>query len=236
MEAIKNHHVSLREVSRVLEKPLHTAGQWYRSQLLEELRSRLTRKQQTKPEESLRRGEITAQELQILLDAKLKSLKHLLWTEENRERYRKSRREYGAKRFKEDPEFRHRQLAASTRWRKANRKKFNRSRKNWLDKDVSARLADRIRSRIRTALRAQRTRKVGKVAYLIGCSIEELRHYLAARFQLGMSWDNYGVWHVDHIIPCAAFDLSQAEDQKKCFHFTNLQPLWGSENIRKGKK
>ena len=51
-----------------------------------------------------------------------------------------------------------------------------------------------------------------------------------------MNWDNYGVWHLDHIIPCARFDLSDPEQQKICFHYTNLQPMWGEDNMRKGAK
>ena len=51
-----------------------------------------------------------------------------------------------------------------------------------------------------------------------------------------MTWENHTPtgWHVDHIIPCAAFDLSKPEEQRKCFHYTNLQPLWAIDNIRKG--
>ena len=48
-----------------------------------------------------------------------------------------------------------------------------------------------------------------------------------------MSWDNYGDWHIDHIIPCAAFDLTDIEQQKKCFNYKNLQPLWAEENLKK---
>ena len=51
-----------------------------------------------------------------------------------------------------------------------------------------------------------------------------------------MSWDNYGKWHIDHIIPCASFDLADETQQRLCFHFTNLQPLEASENMRKGCK
>ena len=50
------------------------------------------------------------------------------------------------------------------------------------------------------------------------------------------SWDNYGAWHIDHRRPCASFDLSDLNEQRKCFHFSNLQPLWAIDNIHKGNK
>ena len=51
-----------------------------------------------------------------------------------------------------------------------------------------------------------------------------------------MTWDNYGEWHIDHIKPCCGFDLTDFEQQKKCFHYTNLQPLWAKDNITKNGK
>ena len=53
-----------------------------------------------------------------------------------------------------------------------------------------------------------------------------------------MTWQNHTVtgWHIDHIMPCSNFDLSKPEQQKECFHYTNLQPLWYDENIRKSNK
>ena len=70
----------------------------------------------------------------------------------------------------------------------------------------------------------------------IGCSIQDVKVHLEKQFTSGMSWDNYGKWHIDHIIPCASFDLTDPEQQKKCFHYSNLQPLWASDNIRKSDK
>jgi hypothetical protein len=68
---------------------------------------------------------------------------------------------------------------------------------------------------------------------LLGCSIDCLMQHLEASFTEGMSFENYGEWHIDHIIPCASFDLTDYEQQKLCFHYTNLQPLWAVDNIRK---
>ncbi|NBQ17559.1 hypothetical protein EBU24_04530 [bacterium] len=73
---------------------------------------------------------------------------------------------------------------------------------------------------------------------LLGCSIEELKIYLEKQFVKGMCWNNYGKkgWHIDHILPCASFDLTDPEQQKICFHYTNLQPLWAKDNYKKRDK
>ena len=69
-------------------------------------------------------------------------------------------------------------------------------------------------------------------------STAELVTYIEKLFVDGMSWDNYGPtgWHIDHIKPCASFDLTNQDEQRQCFHYTNLQPLWAADNIRKGAK
>jgi hypothetical protein len=79
-------------------------------------------------------------------------------------------------------------------------------------------------------------KKRDRLIELIGCTIKELTVHLEKLFHPGMNWDNQGKWHVDHIIPCASFDLSDPVHQLECFHWSNLQPLWGPDNIRKGKR
>jgi hypothetical protein len=80
--------------------------------------------------------------------------------------------------------------------------------------------------------------KSSRTLELLGCPIEALRAWFSYQFEEGMNWDNYGMhgWHMDHIKPCAAFDLTDLEEQKKCFHWTNLQPLWAKDNLSKGAK
>lgn len=78
--------------------------------------------------------------------------------------------------------------------------------------------------------------KAAKTFDAAGCTVAELRAYLESKWLPGMSWENYGLkgWHVDHVTPCSFFDLSDPEQQLKCFHYTNLQPLWAFDNISKG--
>jgi hypothetical protein len=71
---------------------------------------------------------------------------------------------------------------------------------------------------------------------LLGCSIDEFKLHLVRRFQLGMTFFNYGsVWSVDHIVPCSKFDLSDPEQRGKCFHYTNLRPLFAGQNTRRNQ-
>ena len=71
---------------------------------------------------------------------------------------------------------------------------------------------------------------------LLGCSIEKLWEHLESKFQPGMTRENHGKWHIDHIRPCISFNLTDLEQQKICFHYTNLQPLWAEDNLKKGAK
>jgi hypothetical protein len=92
-------------------------------------------------------------------------------------------------------------------------------------------LKERLRRRMRHALNGKN--KSVPTLKLLGCDIDFFKQYLQDRFVEGMSWDNYGDWHIDHIIPCDSFDLTIMDEQFKCFHYTNLQPLWASENFKK---
>jgi hypothetical protein len=73
---------------------------------------------------------------------------------------------------------------------------------------------------------------------LLGCTVEELKTHIENQFEDGMTWENWAHdgWHLDHIIPCSSFDLTKKKEQKKCFHYTNLQPLWAEDNLSKSSK
>jgi len=100
--------------------------------------------------------------------------------------------------------------------------------------DPMYRILANLRSRISCALK--NGYKSNRTETLIGCSILQLADHLSEHFQPGMSMENYGQWHVDHKTPCAFFDLSKSTQQRKCFNYTNLQPLWAKDNLRKGSK
>ena len=102
--------------------------------------------------------------------------------------------------------------------------------------DPEFKIMKTLRSRLGTALKTQNSNKYNNTIDLLGCSVSFLKDYLEAKFKDGMTWNNHGEWHIDHIKPCASFNLLQEEEQKKCFHYTNLQPLWAAENLSKGCK
>jgi hypothetical protein len=102
--------------------------------------------------------------------------------------------------------------------------------------DIDFKLRGVLRARVRAAITRSSGAKSRKTTRLIGCSIERLRQHLEAQFTEGMTWDNHGEWHIDHIKPCASFDLANEAQQRECFNYTNLQPLWAKDNLSKGAK
>ena len=117
--------------------------------------------------------------------------------------------------------------------RTLNKNYANLYTKNRRKIDISFRITGNLRSRIRVALKG--ICKSKKTIELLGCSLNQLKNHLQSKFQPGMSFSNYGSWHIDHIIPCVRFNLSKVSEQRKCFHYTNLQPLWAKENFIKNK-
>ena len=159
------------------------------------------------------------------------------WHSDNRERHNERARDYGRE-HAEDINFRRRarralnpskDREACSRWRSNNSWYKAHKRAN----DPAFRLAENLRQRVRAAMKGER--KSECTMGLIGCSALELRRHIETLWLDGMSWDNYGLhgWHVDHIIPCAVFELADPVEQKQCFHHTNLQPLWAEDNLAK---
>jgi hypothetical protein len=124
-------------------------------------------------------------------------------------------------------------------YRKQNIEKFREYERNYRlerrKKDVHFKIKSNLMSRISTLVKD----KVLSSNLLLGCSKDEFIKHIESQFVGGMNWDNYGKrdlgksWQIDHIIPCSSFDLTKEEEQKKCFHYTNLQPLWWVDNLKK---
>lgn len=133
-----------------------------------------------------------------------------------------------------------RKLANDAAWREKNSEYvaaylvdyFRHRRAN----DPAFRIAQNLRKRLWEAVKAGSTGKAASTMELTGCTLPELTQHLESQFTDGMNWENYGEWHIDHIKPCASFDLTDPEQQRACFHFTNLQPLWAADNLSKGDR
>lgn len=153
------------------------------------------------------------------------------WLEKNKEYKKQKDKEYREANWEKKKEY-------NRQWSKNDYQdmKTNPDRLNEL---IQYKIKSNTGRRIREMLQQQKSLKT--IDY-VGCSLETLRIHFERQFSSGMSWNNYGessnkskkhVWHIDHKLPCSAFDLTNPVHQKACFHYKNLQPLWWDENIRK---
>lgn len=128
----------------------------------------------------------------------------------------------------------------SREWQRKNRKKCLKWIADWrrraVEKDPSIKLIHNTRVRLYMAMKSGR--KSSNTFALMGLSSrDEYMRYLSTLFQPGMTEENYGEWEVDHIIPCRYFrPMEDAFVQRVCFHHSNLQPMWKSDNVRKHRK
>ena len=183
------------------------------------------------------------------------------WKIRNKEQYLESERLRKNKKYKTDESYssklkkrvnvRYHQLTDEQKLQRSRKfrensnkeelREYYRKYQNRLNKeDVNHRLAGSLRALIRSALKRNATRKSKKTFELIGCSINELKKHLKKQFEKSMSWENYGDWHIDHIVPIdyfkKNFDLKDVSAQKIAFNYHNLQPMWASENMSKRNK
>lgn len=188
------------------------------------------------------------------------NLKYKNWRERNpiqpkeKKPRKKDDKEYVRQRllkYTSTPEFKIKKRAADKAYKEANREKVAARKKeyyysqNGLQKakdwqkaqmsDPEFRIKKNLRGRVYVALK--RGIKTESTMALLGCTIEHFTKYFEGLFYDDMSWERYmkGEIHIDHIKPCILFDLTIPEQQKECFHYTNLQPLWKVDNLKKGK-
>lgn len=125
----------------------------------------------------------------------------------------------------------HREYGKIYRQSEAYKKKKRDRNKERLRTDVIFKLSHNLRRRMRSAIK--RNQKIGSAVSDLGCTIQFFKNYIESKFQNDMSWDNYGRWHLDHIQPLASFDLSNRDQFLKAANYTNYQPLWAEDNLRK---
>ena len=118
------------------------------------------------------------------------------------------------------------------KYNKENKDKRNEYCRKRYQSDPQFRLIANLRRRLNHALNGEA--KLASTLDLLGCTIEKCKNHLESQFKPGMSWENHGKWEIDHIRPCALYDLTNLKEQKECFSWKNLQPLWAEENLRKG--
>jgi hypothetical protein len=150
-----------------------------------------------------------------------------------------------------DPEFKKKKSLQDRRYREQNPDKIKRMKADYYIKGGLQKKKEwqrsqsnnfefvtkrRLRGRIYVALK--RGVKSKPTMELLGCTIDQFKRHFESLFTVGMNWERYmaGEIVIDHIIPCVKFNLIDPEEQKKCFHYTNLQPLWELDNLKKATK
>ena len=160
-----------------------------------------------------------------------------------RKRYRKAHRELYRKAHHKwllaNPD---KAKTATIVWRLRNKERMNSvhlaNHNRRYQSDPVYRMRQQLRGRVSQALRSAGIKRSARTMELVGCSVEDLRRHIESLWQLGMTWANHSVqgWHIDHIRPCFTFDLTKPEEQRACFHWSNLRPLWAKDNLSRPKR
>ncbi len=119
-------------------------------------------------------------------------------------------------------------------WIKNNRELNNQKRRTKYQNNTLYKISLNVRNRVNTYLKSKNIQKRNKTFDIVGCSPEFLKEHLESQFINGMSWNNRGEWHIDHIIPVSS--AKTEEEFYKLCHYTNLQPLWAEDNLKKYNK
>jgi transketolase len=160
------------------------------------------------------------------------------WRSKNRERVYDRYKKYKEKNPEKIKELRERFYTNNPHKRKEYRENYkprkHEQRKERRESDPIFTLINNVRSRLYKYLTKLDITKKNKTFDIVGCNPLQLKEHLEKQFVDGMTWENKGDWHIDHIIPLSS---AKTEDELyKLCHYTNLQPLWAIENIKKGKK
>lgn len=161
--------------------------------------------------------------------------KRLERNRKNRERRSKNIEKY--KQYKRNslskPENRKKMLDYARKYNASYKEIKNARRRERYANDPNYNIEHRYRTRLQKLLKLSGINKSRRTLDYLGCTSEEFRRYIESKFNDGMNWDNKGEWHIDHIKPCCSFDLTKEDQLNECFHYTNLRPLWGIDNLYK---
>lgn len=159
------------------------------------------------------------------------------WRKNNLERNNACRREWYER--NKDKE-----IAKAKKWNKENPDKVAASTSKYVKSsnyyteryhtDIEFRLRVILRNRLLQSVKTNA--RAGSAVQDLGCTINEFKDYLELKFTPGMTWENIGDWHIDHIQPLSKYNLEDIEQFKQACHYTNLQPLWKEDNLKKGNK
>ena len=164
-----------------------------------------------------------------------KSVSDKRYREKNKEKLNEYHKKWSKEKRKELREY-------HSKWREDNREHVNEKTRLWyLNRrrtDPSFKLKSNVRTAVWTCLKERNVAKYRSTFILLGYSLEKLMIHLEKQFTEGMTWDNYGEWHVDHKKPMALFQFTSTDDEgfKECWKLENLQPLCGSDNLSKGTR
>lgn len=155
---------------------------------------------------------------------------------EERERARKRYSDNPKKELERLKKYRSTIKESTKNWEKNNRdhrrKYLNEYSKMRKKKDPVFKLMNNMRIRINKFLSSKNLTKSSKTSKILGITGSQLKEHLEKQFSIGMSWDNYGLWHIDHIIPLSS--CNTIDEVNQLCHYTNLQPLWANDNFVKG--
>ena len=172
-----------------------------------------------------------------------------LYYKENKERLKEKSRKRYYERLEVEPDFKEKLKISQKKYYEENKDKISKKRSspkerekmnNYMRKrrkeNLNFKIRDNLSGRVRSAVK--RNKDSLSTLSLLGCSIEEFKVHIESLWEKGMDWNNHGLygWHIDHIKPCSVFNLLNEDELKACFHWSNMQPLWAIDNLRKGDK
>jgi hypothetical protein len=222
IKKVKKKEYDKQQYLKNKERKKKLSNQWY-------LKNREKRKETNKQwylKNKERRKEINKQ--WYLKNRERKSELGKKWYLKNREKHNNESKKWFLKNKERKSEI-------SKQWYLKNKEHIRERNKKRRKTDITYKLITNLRRRTTLALKGK-SKSANTMTLLGVTNIQLVWKHLESTFKPGMTKENHGLWHIDHIRPCSSFDLSKPEEQAKCFHYTNLQALWAYENLSKSDK